>query len=64
VGEPSFGHAHGGVWEVVNPGNQEYLKGDQINRPKGGGGAGRGKAGNSDQTRRTISSSSCRAKNS
>ncbi|MYM83026.1 DUF444 family protein [Duganella sp. FT50W] len=49
VSEPSFGHAHGGVWEVVNPGNQEYQKGDQINRPKGGGGAGRGKAGNSDQ---------------
>ena len=49
VGEPSFGHAHGGVWETINPGNQEYLKGDQINRPKGGGGAGRGKAGNSDQ---------------
>jgi uncharacterized sporulation protein YeaH/YhbH (DUF444 family) len=50
VNEPSFGHAHGGVWEVVNPGNQEYLKGDQISRPKGGGGSGRGKAGNSDQT--------------
>ena len=49
VSEPSFGHAHGGVWEVVNPGNQEYQKGDQINRPKGGAGAGRGKAGNSDQ---------------
>ncbi|MYN01823.1 DUF444 family protein [Pseudoduganella sp. DS3] len=50
VNEPSFGHAHGGVWEVVNPGNQEYQKGDQINRPKGGGGSGRGRAGNSDQT--------------
>src|SRR5471032_1528926 len=50
VGEPSFGHAHGGVWEVVNPGNKEYLKGDQIARPKGGGGSGRGKAGNSDET--------------
>jgi uncharacterized sporulation protein YeaH/YhbH (DUF444 family) len=49
VGEPSFGHAHGGVWETINPGNQEYQKGDQINRPKGGGGNGRGKAGNSDQ---------------
>ena len=50
VGEPSFGHAHGGVWENVHPGNQEYLRGDQINRPKGGGGgSGRGKAGNSDQ---------------
>lgn len=51
VNEPHFGHAHGGVWEVVNPGNTEYQKGDQINRPKsGGGGAGRGKAGNSEQT--------------
>jgi uncharacterized sporulation protein YeaH/YhbH (DUF444 family) len=50
VNEPSFGHAHGGVWEVINPGNQEYQKGDQIARPKGGGGSGRGKAGNSDQT--------------
>lgn len=50
VNEPTFGHAHGGVWEVINPGNQEYLKGDQINRPKSGGGSGRGKAGNSDQT--------------
>jgi uncharacterized sporulation protein YeaH/YhbH (DUF444 family) len=49
VNEPTFGHAHGGVWEVVNPGNQEYQKGDLINRPKGGGGSGRGKAGNSDQ---------------
>jgi uncharacterized sporulation protein YeaH/YhbH (DUF444 family) len=49
VGEPSFGHAHGGVWETVNPGNQEYQKGDKLNRPKGGAGSGRGKAGNSDQ---------------
>ena len=49
VNEPNFGHAHGGVWETVNPGNKEYQKGDQFNRPKGGGGAGRGKAGNSDQ---------------
>jgi hypothetical protein len=49
VGEPSFGHAHGGVWETINPGNKEYQKGDQLNRPKGGAGAGRGKAGNSDQ---------------
>ncbi|MFP5392908.1 MAG: YeaH/YhbH family protein [Gammaproteobacteria bacterium] len=49
VNEPSFGHAHGGVWETVNPGNKEYQKGDQFNRPKGGGGSGRGKAGNSEQ---------------
>ncbi|MES2296989.1 MAG: YeaH/YhbH family protein [Pseudomonadota bacterium] len=49
VNEPNFGHAHGGVWETVNPGNKEYQKGDQFNRPKGGGGSGKGKAGNSDQ---------------
>jgi uncharacterized protein len=50
VNEPHFGHAHGGVWETINPGNTEYQKGDQFNRPKSGGGSGRGKAGNSDQT--------------
>ncbi len=51
VNEPRFGHAHGGVWEIVNPGNTEYQKGDQINRPRsGGGGSGRGRAGNSEQT--------------
>jgi uncharacterized protein len=49
INEPSFGHAHGGEWESVHPGNKEYQKGDQIERPKGGGGAGKGKAGNSDQ---------------
>ena len=50
VNEPNFGHARGGVWETVQPGNQDYLKGDQIERPDGGGGSGRGKAGNTDQT--------------
>lgn len=48
VNEPTFGHAHGGIWETVQPGNQEYLKGDQIQRPKGGAGSGKGQAGNSD----------------
>jgi len=50
VNEPHFGHAHGGVWETINPGNTEYQKGDQFSRPKSGGGSGRGKAGNTDQT--------------
>lgn len=50
VNEPHFGHAHGGVWETVNPGNTEYQKGDQFNRPRSGAGSGRGRAGNSDQT--------------
>lgn len=50
VNEPSFGHAKGGIWESVQPGNEEYLKGDQIARPKGGGGSGKGQAGNSEET--------------
>jgi uncharacterized sporulation protein YeaH/YhbH (DUF444 family) len=51
VGEPTFGHAHGGIYETVNPGNREYLKGDKIARPKGGGGGGgRGDPGNSEET--------------
>jgi uncharacterized protein len=50
VNEPSFGHAHGGIWETVNPGNKEYLRGDRIARPKGGaGGPGKGKASNSEE---------------
>ena len=50
INEPTFGHARGGIWESVNPGNQEYQKGDRIARPKGGGGgAGKGKASNSEE---------------
>jgi uncharacterized sporulation protein YeaH/YhbH (DUF444 family) len=48
--EPVFGHGQGGVREVVHPGNQEYVRGDKIERPKGGsgsGGSGKGQA--SDQ---------------
>lgn len=49
VNEPSFGHAHGGIWEMVHPGNKEYQKGDRVARPKSGAGSGPGQAGNSDQ---------------
>jgi uncharacterized sporulation protein YeaH/YhbH (DUF444 family) len=49
INEPNFGHAHGGVWETVRPGNKEFQKGDQVQRPKGGGGQGKGKAGNSEE---------------
>jgi uncharacterized sporulation protein YeaH/YhbH (DUF444 family) len=48
--EPVFGHGSGGVREVVHPGNQEYVRGDKIERPKGGqGGGGSGKGQASDQ---------------
>lgn len=49
INEPNFGHTQGGVWEVVRPGNKEYQTGDQLQRPKGGSGAGKGKAGNSEE---------------
>jgi len=42
IAEPVFGHAQGGVRETVHPGNQEYMRGDKIERPKGGGGSGSG----------------------
>lgn len=45
VSEPVFGHARGGVWETVHPGNKEYQKGDHIDRPdENGGKGGSGKA--------------------
>jgi len=49
--EPVFGHGQGGIREVVHPGNQEYIRGDRIERPKGGsgGGSGSGQAGDSGE---------------
>jgi len=48
VSEPIFGHGSGGTQERVYPGNQEYLRGDQISRPSGGGaGSGAGPGANS-----------------
>ena len=46
--EPVFGHGSGGVRETVHPGNQEYVRGDRIERPKGGQGGGSGKGQASD----------------
>ena len=42
ISEPVFGHGQGGMREMVHPGNQEYVRGDRIERPKGGGGGGGG----------------------
>ena len=51
INEPVFGHGPGGTREMVHPGNQEYVAGDQIERPKGGGGkgSGKGEAGDSGE---------------
>ncbi len=51
ISEPAFGHGPGGTREMVHPGNQEYVAGDQIERPKGGGkgGSGKGEANDSGE---------------
>jgi uncharacterized sporulation protein YeaH/YhbH (DUF444 family) len=46
ISEPSFGFGHGGDREFVLPGNREFVAGDRIARPQGGGSGGnRGSAG-------------------
>jgi uncharacterized sporulation protein YeaH/YhbH (DUF444 family) len=42
MAEPSFRHDRGGDWETVYPGNREFVKGDKIERPNGGGDGGAG----------------------
>jgi uncharacterized sporulation protein YeaH/YhbH (DUF444 family) len=37
ISEPVFGHGQGGKREMVHPGNKDYVRGDRIERPKGGG---------------------------
>ncbi len=49
LSEPVFGHGQGGVRDMVHPGNKEYVQGDRIERPKGGGRGGSGKGQASDQ---------------
>lgn len=41
ISEPVFHHGQGGMRDTVHPGNKDYVRGDRIARPKGGGG-GRG----------------------
>jgi uncharacterized sporulation protein YeaH/YhbH (DUF444 family) len=48
LSEPVFGHGSGGIREVVHPGNKDFIRGDRIERPKGGGGQGSGKGEASD----------------
>ena len=48
IGEPVFGHGQGGRREGIHPGNTDFVGGDRIARPPGGGGSG-GKASNSGE---------------
>jgi hypothetical protein len=49
VSEPVFHHGQGGVREIVHPGNREYVRGDRIERPKGGGQGGGSQASDSGE---------------
>ena len=50
ISEPMFHQGKGGVRERVHPGNDQFIRGDQIERPPGGaGGAGKGEASNSGE---------------
>ena len=42
IAEPSFRHGPGGKREMVHPGNSDYIRGDKIQRPQGGGDGGGG----------------------
>ncbi len=46
ISEPVFRHGSGGRQRRVLPGNKEFVRGDRIPRPKGGGGGSGGKASN------------------
>ena len=51
LSEPTFRHGQGGRYKQVHPGNKEFVTGDRIKRPQGGGGkgSGKGKASNSGE---------------
>lgn len=48
ISEPIFHHGEGGVTDKVFPGNQDFVVGDQIQRPQGGAGGGGGQGEASD----------------
>jgi uncharacterized sporulation protein YeaH/YhbH (DUF444 family) len=48
VAEPVFGHGPGGSRETVHPGNRDYVRGDRIQRPQGGGAGGTGSGASQD----------------
>lgn len=51
ISEPFFHHGHGGKREVIHPGNKEFRKGDQFQRPDaGGGGSGKGEGSNEGES--------------
>ena len=49
VSEPQFRHGRGGRQQQILPGNKEFVTGDKIARPAGGGGGSGGKASDSGE---------------
>ncbi len=49
ISEPVFQHGQGGTRSVVHPGNKEFVSGDRIKRPSGGGAGGGGDASDSGE---------------
>lgn len=51
ISEPVFHQGRGGIRDMVHPGNKEFMSGDRIPRPEGGGagGSGQGSAGNAGE---------------
>lgn len=49
LSEPTFQHTSGGRREAVHPGNREFIPGDKVKRPSGGGEGAGGKASNSGE---------------
>lgn len=48
ISEPMFHQGKGGVRDRVHPGNDQFTRGDKIDRPQGGAGDGAGKGDASD----------------
>ncbi len=46
ISEPVFRNGRGGTRSIVHPGNKEFVSGDTISRPQGGGGGGGSGPGN------------------
>jgi len=46
IREPAFAHGRGGVGEGVHPGNEQYITGDELDRPPPGQAGGGGNASN------------------
>ena len=49
ISEPVFQHGPGGKRTIVSPGNKEFVEGDRLPRPGGGGDGGAGEGGASSQ---------------